>query len=394
LLRPDLGEFQHKLLPLMFADVVHNKSMFKGRRSVKARKHLATVAAAGVMAVAAAATTTSAVADSFTLRIAAGHPAAPLASVNQLQKTFVPNVTKRVAAETEHKVRFIEGYGGTIANLFEVLESTQKGLVDIGAMCSCFEPTKLFVHNLNYFNPFISGDPKIMGPTTRQIHKEFDYFYDVFTDKYNQTYIANGAFDDYGLGTKFPWTKMEELKGVKIGAAGPNLPWLDFAGAAKVQTNLNEVYNALQSGVFSGVVIFPAPYFGFKFGEVAKYYTTMGWGSVVAYPVTVNNDTWAKLPDSVKKIIMEETQVYNVAVEDEGVAKFSSALVNLKKQGVTVRDLGDEERGKMARAIEPWVQEKAAEYEAQGVPGKATFRRLMELSIANGAKPVHKYTIK
>ena len=358
------------------------------------RKIVRTALLAGTVTFGMAAIQAPAAADSFTLRIAAGHPAAPLATVNQLQKTFVPNVTKRVAAETDHKVRFIEGYGGTIANLFEVLESTQKGLVDIGAMCSCFEPTKLFVHNLNYFNPFISGDPKIMGPTTRQIHKEFDYFNTVFTDKYNQTYIAGGAFDDYGLGTKFPWTKMEELKGVKIGAAGPNLPWLDYAGAAKVQTNLNEVYNALQSGVFSGVVIFPAPYFGFKFGEVAKYYTTMGWGSVAAYPVTVNNDTWAKLPDSVKKIIMEETSVYETAVEDEGVAKFVSALENLKKQGVTVRDLGDEERGKMARAIEPWVNQKAAEYEAQGVPGKATFRRLMELAIANGAKPVHKYNIK
>jgi len=120
----------------------------------------------------------------------------------------------------------------------------------------------------------------------------------------------------------------------------------------------------------------------------------MGWGSVVAYPVTVNNDTWAKLPDSVKKIITEETAVYNVAVEDEGVRKFSSALVNLKKQGVTVRDLGDEERGKMARVIEPWVNEKAAEYEAKGFPGKATFRRLMELAVENGATPVHKYNIK
>jgi len=115
---------------------------------------------------------------------------------------------------------------------------------------------------------------------------------------------------------------------------------------------------------------------------------------VLAYPVTVNNDTWAKLPDSVKKIIMEETTVYETAVEDEGVAKFVSALANLKKQGVTVRDLGDEERGKMARAIEPWVNEKAAEYEAKGFPGKATFKRLMELSIANGAKPVHQYNIK
>ena len=168
-----------------------------------ARKHLVSVAAAGLMAVAATATTTTAFADNFNLRIAAGHPAAPLATVNQLQKTLVPNVTKRVAAETDHTVRFIEGYGGTIANLFEVLESTQKGIVDIGAMCSCFEPTKLFVHNLNYFTPFISGDPKIMGPTTRQIHEEFDYFSTVF-DQYAQTYVGGGAFDDYGLGTTVP----------------------------------------------------------------------------------------------------------------------------------------------------------------------------------------------
>ncbi len=139
-------------------------------------KKVVTYAAAGLISAGMVFAAPAAFADKFTLRIAAGHPAPPLSPVNQLQKTFVPNVTKRVAAETDHTVRFIEGYGGTIANLFEVLESTQKGLVDIGAMCSCFEPTKLFVHNINYFTPFLSGDPKIMGPATRQIHSEFDYF--------------------------------------------------------------------------------------------------------------------------------------------------------------------------------------------------------------------------
>jgi TRAP-type C4-dicarboxylate transport system substrate-binding protein len=336
---------------------------------------------------------TPAVADSFTFRIAAGHPAAPLSTVNQLQKTFVPNITKRVAAETDHKVRFIEGYGGTIATLVEVLESTQKGLVDFGSIPSAFEPTKLFVHNINYFIPFLSGDPKIMGPTTRQVQKEFDYFYTVF-NKYNQTYLGGGAFDDYGLGTKFPWTKMEELKGVKIGAAGPNLPWLDYAGAAKVQTNLNEAYNALQSGVYSGLVIFPAPYFSFKFGEVAKYYTEMGWGSTLIYPLSVNNDTLAKLPDSVKTIIMEEVDVYAAAVEEESSTKYGTALASLRAQGVTVRDLGDAERARMARAIEPWVNQKAEEYEALGYPGKVTFKRLIELAKKNGAKPAYEYTIK
>ncbi|MBO6784795.1 MAG: hypothetical protein JJ899_16190, partial [Alphaproteobacteria bacterium] len=175
-------------------------------------------------------------AETFNWRIAAGHPAAPLAQVNQLQKTFVPNVTKRVAEETDHEVRFIEGYGGTIANLFEVLESTQKGLVDFGAMCSCFEPTKLFHYNISYFVPFMSGDPHVIGPAGRKLWSEYTYFAENVEKDYNQIYLGAGATDDYGLGTKFPWTKAEELKGVKIGAAGPNLPWLDYAGAAKVQT--------------------------------------------------------------------------------------------------------------------------------------------------------------
>ena len=164
--------------------------------------------------------------------------------------------------------------------------------------------------------------------------------------------------------------------------------------AAKVQTNLNEVYNALQSGVYDGIVIFPAPYFAFKFGEVAKYYTTMGWGSVIAYPLAVNKDSWAKRPDSVKKIITEEIAVYEAAVGNESATKYSSALANLKKQGVTVRDLGDVERKKMALAIEPWVNQKAAEYDAAGVPGKESFRRLMVLLKEGGAKPIHTYNIK
>ena len=78
-----------------------------------------------IISVGLSAALTTAHADNFKIRIAAGHPAPPLAQVNQVQKTFVPNVTKRVAAETDHTVRFIEGYGGTMANLFEVLESTQ-----------------------------------------------------------------------------------------------------------------------------------------------------------------------------------------------------------------------------------------------------------------------------
>ncbi len=115
---------------------------------------------------------------------------------------------------------------------------------------------------------------------------------------------------------------------------------------------------------------------------------------MLAYPVSVNKDTWAKLPDSVKTIIEEEMDVYQQAVEDESEVKYETALDNLRKQGVTVRDLGDTERKKMAKAIEPWVNQKADEYNEKGYPGDETFRRLIVVAKEHGATPVYEYNIE
>jgi TRAP-type C4-dicarboxylate transport system substrate-binding protein len=353
----------------------------------------ATTVAAGGLVASVALIAVPALADEFVLRIGSGHPAAPVTSVNQANVTFVPRMTERVAKETNHTVRFIEGYAGTIAKTDGTLEATQLGVLDIGLYCTCFEPTKAFFHNINYFMPFVSGDPYVMGPATREIKRKYDFFFDQIA-KFKQRLMYSGAWDDYGLGTKFEWSKMSDLKGIKIGAAGPNLPWLDYAGATKVATNAPEVYNALQSGVFEGVVIFPAVYYGFKWGEIGKYYTTMGWGSVNAYPMTVNHSTWNKLPDEIKGIWEEEMEVYFKAVEDEGTAKFTSSLQKLREQGVTVKDLDPAVRLTMAKAIEPWVNQKAQEFEDLGVPGKAVFRDMLATAIRHGAKPVHHYTIK
>ena len=78
----------------------------------------------GAAALASTAFMSSAMADSFTLRIGSGHPSAPTPYVRNLENVFVPNVVKRVAAETEHKVKFIEAYGGKIAKVHETLQIT------------------------------------------------------------------------------------------------------------------------------------------------------------------------------------------------------------------------------------------------------------------------------
>ena len=58
-----------------------------------------------------------AVADLFTLRIGSGHPAGPTVYVTVMRDYVVPELKRRVAEETEHELRIIEGYGGSIASV-------------------------------------------------------------------------------------------------------------------------------------------------------------------------------------------------------------------------------------------------------------------------------------
>ena len=81
--------------------------------------------AALVMTVAA-----PALADSFTFRIGSGHPKGPAPYVTTMSDVFVAEVKRRAAEETDHKVNFIESYGGGIAGVSETLEAVQQGLLD------------------------------------------------------------------------------------------------------------------------------------------------------------------------------------------------------------------------------------------------------------------------
>ena len=82
----------------------------------------------------AAALPASVDAKNFTLRIGAGQAMKPLEPIFMANKHFVPTVKARVEKETGHKIRFIEAYGGTVAGPFDVLESVEKGLFDIGLL--------------------------------------------------------------------------------------------------------------------------------------------------------------------------------------------------------------------------------------------------------------------
>ena len=352
-----------------------------------------TLVSALVAAALAAAAGSAAAQETIRLRIAAGHAPA-LSYVELMTQYFVPEVTKRVAARTKHKVEFVEGYGGAMVKVFDTLEGAQSGIIDIGGFCICFEPSNLPLHAFNVMAPFGTNSAVQSLKVAQTIYDKVPYMKKVFEDKFKQKLLAIMTDNTYNLGTSFEWNDISELKGKKLAGAGLNLKWLEFVGATPVQTNLPEVYSALQTGVYSGLILFPSAWLGFKLYEPAKYYTEIGFGSVTWYALTINNARWNKLPKEVQDIILEVAQEASVKSGVMADERYVKQIAELKNRGAIVRTLPDKVRQDWAKSLEAWPAQKAKEFDAQGLPGSEVLELVMSETEKLGYKWPVRYKIK
>ena len=334
-------------------------------------------------------------AELYTLRVGSGHPAGPTVYVTVLRDYLVPELRRRVAQETRHELRIIEGYGGSIASVAETLEAVQVGILDIGAFCTCFEPAKMFLHNFQYFAPFGPQDAQLGIRVARQVYDAHPWLSEHVAENYGQTIIAINGFDNYHLGTTVPWESVDDLKGVKVAGAGPNLPWLEFAGVVPVQSALPDGYMSLQTGVYSGWLMYPSSYFGYKFHEPAPYYTLIGFGAMGgAAVVTVNTRSLNRLPREVQQIVREVARGYEMQAGRVLDERQAAGLANLRKSGATVRELPSNVRAQWARSLSDFPNQMAKEADARGMPGSGVLRTYIEAVTQSGHEWPVRYVIE
>ena len=324
-------------------------------------------------------------AEAFTLRVGSGHPAGPTVYVTVLRDYLVPELERRVAKETDHELRIIEGYGGSIASVVETLEAVQVGILDIGAFCTCFEPAKMFLHNFQYFAPFGPQEAQLGVRVARQVYDAHPWLSAHVEEKYGQTLIAINGFDNYHLGTSIAWQAVDDLRGVKIAGAGPNLPWLEFAGVVPVQSALPDGYMSLQTGVYAGWLMFPSAYLAYKYHEPAPYYTLIGFGAMGgAAVVTMNSRSLKRLPADVQRIVREVALGYEVQGAAELDVRQAAGLEGLRSSGAVVRQLPAEARAAWARSLRDFPNQMAKEADARGMPGTEVLRSYIEAVARSG----------
>ena len=332
---------------------------------------------------------TSASAEDIRLRIASGHPAVNT-YVNLMQTFFVPEVTKRVAERTKHKVEFIEGYGGSMVKVADTLEGVQSGIIDVGGFCFCFEPSNLPLHAFQVMLPFgtMSSDKSVK--LARAVYDKVPFLSKVFEDKFNQTLIALIADNGYNLTTTFDWNTVADLKGRKLAGAGLNLKWLEYAGAVPVQSSLPEAYTSMQTGVYNGWIMFPSGVVNFKLNEVSKYYTEIGFGAITWHGLTINRARFGRLPKEVQDIILEVAREYEAKTGTVNDENYPKQIEQLKSVGALVKTLPDSVKVEWATSLKDWPQEKASELDKAGLPGS----QVLKLALEEAEKLGHTWPVR
>lgn len=330
-------------------------------------------------------------AETFDLRIGAGHPAT-LPYVSELQDYFVPEVERRVGEETEHEVRFVEAYGGSVATLAEVFEATESGLLDLGAMATTFEPSALFLNNYGFQTPFGIGDPVRAGEIARELYDAHPVL-PAQVEAHGQRPVAVMASSNYNIITTEPWTTLADLEGRKIMAGGPNLAWLSGTGATPAQGSLSDAYNGMQTGVYDGMLIHYQGMSGFKLHEVAPYIAQIDFGSMPINLLNVNADRWDTLPDDVRGIIAEVALDYEARVNAANAEGDRTAIEEMIAGGATLLEISPETKSAWAAAVAAVPRAAVAEGEGRGLPSREILSAYIEILKAEGVETADSYVL-
>lgn len=326
----------------------------------------------------------------LTVRIGSGHSLSN-PWIIALEDHFVKNVSERVEAETDYTINWVKSYGGATINLRNELEGVQAGLVDIGCIILVFEASRLPLQTMVYSMPFSCSDPVVVAKVYQQIEDEFPVMKTDYETKYNQRLLGMGVSDQYGLYSTKQIQTLEDVAGMKIGAAGINLTWIEGSGAIGVQTSLNDTYQNLQTAVCDATIQPTNSCINLKVYEVAPYYLDANLNVVPFNAITANMDSWNSWPEEVKTIMTEEGASY-LAYESEFISKIHAEdLKFMAENNVQVDTLSHEAQVAWAASLDDVVANQIKLLNEQGYEGNKIVSRYFELLTENGIEPVREW---
>lgn len=275
-----------------------------------------------------------------------------------------------VAARTDGRVSIEITYAGGLGAGPELLQLAGRGAVDMAALVPGYFADQLLFWR-TFQIPFVFKSPK------QALEISFDAVDDlpVFSEElatYGVKYLFHQPLGDYYFTGKDPnCDTVEGLKGKKLRSFGADIPKLMTGiGAVPVTVPVPEVYEALQRDAIDYSTINRGNVLANKFYEVAPNNCGPVF-AIAGHIVVIGERTWARLPEDIQTIMLEEArkagEAYMAAID----AAENDAQTQIEALGGTFKPISQEELDKW-RAMAPDVlQEWVVGMEANGKGAQA-----------------------
>ncbi len=232
--------------------------------------------------------------ETTTLRFSHFWPAT--SSINQ--EVFEP-WAKKIEAESNGRLK-VELYpSATLSKADVTYESAVKGTVDIGSQAHGYTSGRFPLTQIAEL-PGLSNSATQMGCMLQTLYED-----GTLAKEHEDSHLLfmYGA----GPGTLHTTNKLirtpEDMKGMRIrrpSAVAGDI--IESMGASPVGLPANDMYTSLQRGVVDGLSFPWEAVTTFKIDEITKYHTNIPFYSS-ALMVTMNKDSYEKLPDDLKKVL-------------------------------------------------------------------------------------------
>jgi TRAP-type C4-dicarboxylate transport system substrate-binding protein len=337
-------------------------------------------------ALAAAFFSAAAAAENFKITMVSGH-GTHLPYIRLITQYYVPEVSKRLAAlPQKHSITWQEAYGGTVVKLGGELQAVREGVAEMAHVYTIFEPANLPLLQVTHVTPFSIASVPALSQIMVDLNNE-KALKDQWA-KHNQVFLGEVAVDSIQLFTKKPVSRIEELKGLKVGASGALSLWANGIGMVPVQGDFSTHYNNIKTGVYDSLLAFVSGTFPIKIHEVAPYMTKIDAGATSIGALTINKASFDAMPPEVQKVLREVGVEYSKRVAQTLTGLVGSFEENMTKQGATISTLPAAERVKWATTMPNIAREWVKRNEERGLPAGQVLKTYLAKVRAAGQKPL------
>lgn len=257
----------------------------------------------------------------------------------------IEQLAQDVSDMTNGRLKINQIAPGGMVESPQTFSATARGAIDMAITYGCYHGGDLKVAQASFAIP---GDP-------RNVWELYDFYYNEggldflrkHYSKKNVHYLAAGVWPGYSMMSKEKVRTIEDIKNLKVRAAGTMADMLTQLGVGTTFIPFAEIYQAMARGTIDATISGShAENYLQSLYEVADYMVVPSFSSAQTLEILVNKDTWDAMPKKMQiafetaaqkacfhftRKFMIMTKTANDKMKDAGVEKVKLTDKTLQK---------------------------------------------------------------